>query len=102
MRGGCGEGFVSLPCIFSRFLTLLSERLEQVRVFDVPMRHKLETFRKISSIFFKKMRSDEIINEVRLLPPRPGGSFHDSCQEPLSLFKEVLSGLVALTVDGLI
>ena len=48
------------------------------------------------------MRSDGCINEVRLLPPRPGGSFHDSCQEPLLLFKEVLSGLVALTVDGLI
>lgn len=35
---------------FSRFLTLFSERLEQFRVFDVPMRHKLETFLKI---FFK-------------------------------------------------
>ena len=26
----------------------------------------------------------------------------DSCQEPLPLFKEVLPGLVALKVDGLI
>ena len=93
---------VSLPCIFSRFLTLLSERFEQVRVFDVPMSHKLETFRKISSIFLK-MRSGGCMHSWGPTPPfPPRGSSHDSCQEPLPLFKEVLTGLVALTVDGLI